>query len=417
MPARKKKTNEAAPAAASAIQDAEASPAPTPAPEPGGGAAAAQAAGPEEASFAPRLIAWAKKSGRHGLPWSTPDPYKVWLSEIMLQQTQVAAAIPYFERFVAALPDLESLAAAPEEQVLALWSGLGYYSRARNVWRSGQMIKSEMGGAFPSTAAEIARLPGVGRSTANAIAAFCFGQSAPIMDGNAQRGFCRLWAIETPVDSGAGKNELWALAERLMPRTQTAAYTQAVMDFGATLCRPKNPDCAACPFRGECAALAKGMVARLPAKGKKKEAKPSRQEQWACLFWDGKALLKKNESDKGVWRGLLTLPSLEAVAAAGGPGPELGGRESVIEHEFSHYSLQAGVWALDWAPESPEEPSALAEALGARWERLDRTDELPLPSPVAWALRALAPGAAEAAKTPVGRKRKGAKPEKEPKKD
>jgi len=352
------------------------------------------ALGPDEKTFAARLVHWQKSKGRHDFPWSTPDPYKVWISEIMLQQTQAATVLPYFQRFMDALPDLKSLMNAPEDDVLALWSGLGYYSRARNIWKSGQLIKNQMGGVFPASAAQITELPGVGRSTANAIAAFCFGEATPVMDGNAQRGFCRLWGISTPVDSSAGKNELWDLAERLMPETDTAAYTQAVMDFGATLCKPKNPDCPLCPFQAECAAKARGVVNQLPAKGKAKKAKPSRQERWLCLFWGDKALLKKNEAESGVWRGLLIFPGFEAARLAGAPEPAAhDGRSMVIEHEFSHYSLQASVDAMDWSPASADEALELAEALEARWEPVENLARLPLPSPVTKALQKLAPRA------------------------
>lgn len=194
--------------------------------------------------FASALGAWQKRHGRRGLPWQgTRDPYRIWLSEVMLQQTQVAAVIPYYERFVARFPDVASLASASEDEVLKLWSGLGYYARGRNLLRAARQIGRQ--GGFPATAAAIAELPGVGRSTAAAIAAFAFGERAAILDGNVKRVLARCFAVETPRD-------LWPLAERLLPQRGIEAYTQGLMDLGATICVARIPRCGACPLADQC---------------------------------------------------------------------------------------------------------------------------------------------------------------------
>src|SRR2546423_3049558 len=195
--------------------------------------------------FAQKLIAWQRRHGRHGLPWQgTRDPYRIWLSEVMLQQTQVAAVIPYYERFLARFADVYSLARASQDDVLRLWSGLGYYARGRNLRKAAIEIATR---GFPRTAHAIAELPGIGRSTAAAIAAFAFGERAAILDGNVKRVLARCFGVEE-------KKPLWALAERLLPARGIKTYTQALMDLGATVCTRRNPGCAACPVAEKCRA-------------------------------------------------------------------------------------------------------------------------------------------------------------------
>jgi A/G-specific adenine glycosylase len=205
--------------------------------------------------FAARLVRWHKRHGRHDLPWqNTSDPYRVWLSEIMLQQTQVATVIPYYARFLARFGTLAELAAAPVAEVMALWSGLGYYARARNLHACAQAVMREHGGRFPRGPEAIAQLPGIGRSTANSIATICFGAQAPILDGNVKRVLCRAFGIEGFPGAGAVEKRLWALAAELMPARHGATYNQAQMDLGATVCTRSKPRCEACPLADICVA-------------------------------------------------------------------------------------------------------------------------------------------------------------------
>ena len=203
------------------------------------------------------MIGWQGRHGRHGLPWQgNPDPYRVWLSEVMLQQTQVATVLAYYPRFLARFPDVRALAAAPLDAVLAAWSGLGYYRRARLLHRCAQVVVAEHGGAFPRHAVQLAALPGIGRSTAAAIAAFCFGERAAILDGNVKRVLARAFGIGDDLGTAAGQRALWARAEALLPARGIGAYTQGLMDLGATVCLARRPRCDACPLAATCAAAA-----------------------------------------------------------------------------------------------------------------------------------------------------------------
>ncbi len=225
-------------------------------------------AAPRAASVAARVVRWHRRAGRRGLPWQgVRDPYRVWLSEVMLQQTQVATALAYYERFVERYPDVAALAAAPLDDVLASWSGLGYYSRARHLHRCAQTIVGEYGGSFPRSSAELARLPGIGRSTAAAIAAFCFDERAAILDGNVKRVLARHLGFEADLANASAQRELWAHAESLLPAAaQMARYTQGLMDLGALVCLPRQPRCEACPLAATCVARRSGRTAELPLK-------------------------------------------------------------------------------------------------------------------------------------------------------
>jgi A/G-specific adenine glycosylase len=216
-----------------------------------------------QAEFFPRLVAWQRSHGRSGLPWQhTQDPYRVWLSEIMLQQTQVASVLQYYPRFLQRFPTVQALAAATPDEVLALWSGLGYYSRARNLHRCAQAVVAEHGGAFPASAEQLQALPGIGRSTAAAIAAFCFGERVSILDGNVKRVLTRLLAFEGDMASATQEKLLWQRAQQLVPpdagAAEMAAYTQGLMDLGASLCARTQPQCLLCPVQPLCAAQAQG---------------------------------------------------------------------------------------------------------------------------------------------------------------
>src|SRR5262245_53755888 len=215
-------------------------------------------------SFAEKLVAWQRRDGRHDLPWQgTRDPYRIWLSEVMLQQTQVAAVIPYYERFLKKYPSVEALAAASEEEVLQLWSGLGYYARGRNLHRAAQKIAFDLKGNFPESAEQIQTLPGIGRSTAAAIAAFAFGERAAILDGNVRRVLSRCYGI-------SDEKKLWEKAEKLTPGKDVERYTQALMDLGATLCTRANPACKRCPLAADCFARRENRVDELPARRQRK---------------------------------------------------------------------------------------------------------------------------------------------------
>ncbi|MFP4905238.1 A/G-specific adenine glycosylase, partial [Paraburkholderia sp. BR14261] len=232
--------------------------------------------------FAPRLIAWQREHGRHDLPWqNTRDPYRIWLSEIMLQQTQVSTVIPYYTRFLERFPTVEALAAAPDDDVMALWAGLGYYSRARNLHRCAQVVADTHGGKFPQTVEALAELPGIGRSTAAAIASFAFGARETILDGNVKRVLARVFGVEGFPGEKRVENAMWTLAETLVPGPEASdadvsAYTQGLMDLGATLCGRGKPDCARCPFAQDCVANTTGRQRELPA-ARPKKAVPTRR--------------------------------------------------------------------------------------------------------------------------------------------
>lgn len=273
--------------------------------------------------FAARLIAWQRRHGRRGLPWQgTRDPYRIWLSEVMLQQTQVAAVLPYYERFLARFPDVHALAAAHQDEVLGLWSGLGYYARGRNLHAAARIISKE---GFPKDSPSIERLPGVGRSTAAAIAAFAFGERAAILDGNVKRVLARHFGVE-------GEARQWALAERLLPQRGIETYTQALMDLGATVCARTAPRCAKCPLTKTCFARKRGMAEQLPAPRAKKKL-PMREATWHVVRHRGEVLLERR-ANAGLWAGLWTFPESKPDFVK---GTSL--RLQAFEHGFTHFRL------------------------------------------------------------------------------
>ncbi len=282
----------------------------------------------EHHSLFQRVVRWQRQHGRQHLPWQgTHDPYRVWLSEVMLQQTQVATVLDYFPRFLARFPDVAALAAAPLDDVLALWSGLGYYSRARNLHRCAQAVAARPDGRFPRTAAELAELPGIGPSTAAAIAAFCFGERVSILDGNVKRVLSRVLAFEGDLASARELRTLWdrvqALVDADASHADMVAWTQGLMDLGAGLCARSRPDCAACPLARDCQAHAQGREAEFPRRTRKLVR---RHESWYLLaLWrpDGAVALVQRPA-RGIWSGLFAPPVfaneadlLAAVAAAG----------------------------------------------------------------------------------------------------
>ncbi len=274
-------------------------------------------------SFATDLIGWQRQHGRRNLPWqNTRDPYRLWLSEVMLQQTQVSAVIPYYERFLARYPTLAALAAASEDEVLRLWSGLGYYARGRNLLRAAREVQAL--GAFPSNAEKLAELPGVGRSTAAAIAVFAYGERAAILDGNVKRVLSRCFGV-------GGAADLWARAEGELPKSGIQAYTQGLMDLGATVCK-RVPDCLTCPVNARCVARKTGRIAELPARRAKK-ALPWRQASWFVVIHQGKILLERRPSP-GIWGGLWCFPERRPA------GCRVKRKLPLIEHGFTHFRLR-----------------------------------------------------------------------------
>jgi len=270
---------------------------------------------PADRHFSDAVIRWQKRHGRHALPWQrTRDAYRIWLSEIMLQQTQVATVIPYYARFLERFPDVAALAAAPTEEVMALWSGLGYYTRARNLHRCAQQVMAEHGGRFPQAVDVLANLPGIGRSTAAAIAAFAYGTRAAILDGNVKRVFCRAFGIEGFPGTASVEKQLWERAIALLPESDIERYTQGLMDLGATLCTRSRPDCKACPLQSRCVAYASGRTAELPER-KPKKAVPEKSTVMLVVEHRGAVLLEQRPPS-GIWGGLLSLPELDRLLPA-----------------------------------------------------------------------------------------------------
>jgi len=333
--------------------------------------------------FALRLIAWQRRHGRHTLPWqgSAPgDAYPVWLSEIMLQQTQVETVIPYYQRFLARFPDLTTLAAAEQDEVLGLWSGLGYYSRARNLHRAARCIATQHGGHFPRQFDAILALPGIGRSTAAAIAAFAYAEPRAILDGNVKRVLARVFGIDGWPGERAVQERLWALAEALLPGSEIRAYTQGLMDLGATVCTRSRPGCASCPFSADCLANIQGRQRELPA-ARPKKTLPAKRTAMLVMLYAGEVLLEKRP-DSGIWGGLWSLPECaehdDPLRAAGRLGyrAELTGELPAFEHVFTHFRLTIQPWRLQ-----VDRLPGLAEP-GRIWLALDELDGAALPAPV-----------------------------------
>lgn len=278
------------------------------------------------------LLHWYDQHGRHDLPWQAPfEPYKVWLSEIMLQQTQVKTVIPYFLRFIEKFPTIKSLANADIDAVTPYWAGLGYYARVRNLHKAAQTIMRDYNGRFPSNVAQIESLSGVGKSTAHAVASIAFGQPTPIMDGNVKRVFARLFMLED-IHSPQIQAQLWDYAERLMPNKRTQAYTQAQMDLGATICTRTKPKCLLCPLSNICQALLHDKVAEYPHK--KKAVLKKQQHTVFYIYCDGRYVILEKRPIKGIWAGLYVLPQ-QCVDGASMQSIVINGK-----HIFTHIELR-----------------------------------------------------------------------------
>lgn len=263
----------------------------------------------DSASFADKLLAWFDVYGRKNLPWQNPiNHYRVWISEIMLQQTQVATVIDYFNRFMEKFPSLEALAKAPLDEVMNAWAGLGYYTRARNLHKTAQIIMSEHGGTFPADLAAVMNLPGIGRSTASAILSIVNQQPLAILDGNVKRVLTRYFEISGWYGDPKVEKQLWAVAQPLVPASRAHHYTQAIMDLGATLCTAKNPDCASCPLQAECGAYAHQTTHVFPTKKPSKKI-PERSAEFAIIIVDRTHILLNKQLQKGVWNELWVPPN------------------------------------------------------------------------------------------------------------
>ncbi|MBB3120218.1 A/G-specific adenine glycosylase [Pseudoduganella violacea] len=345
-------------------------------------------------SFSAALIGWQKEHGRHTLPWqNTRDAYLIWLSEIMLQQTQVSAVLGYYARFLERFPTLRELAAAPVEDVMAQWSGLGYYTRARNLHRCAQQVVAQYDGVFPSDPALLAELPGIGRSTAAAISAFSSGTRAAIMDGNVKRVFARVFGIDTFPGEKKTEQAMWRRAEALLPASGIESYTQGLMDMGATLCTRSSPDCARCPMQQRCVAHLTQRTKELPVR-KPKKAVPEKHATLLLIVDRGEVLLEQRAAS-GIWGGLLSLPELDghtlaedeeqpeidqdALARAMQPFGEMESQERLmtVTHVFTHYKLHIAPLLITLARRE-----ALAGEARYQWLATNRVADAALPAPV-----------------------------------
>ncbi|MCL6269664.1 A/G-specific adenine glycosylase [Sansalvadorimonas sp. 2012CJ34-2] len=331
------------------------------------------------------ILDWYDEHGRKTLPWQhNINPYRVWLSEVMLQQTTVVAVIPYFERFTEKFPTVADLAAAEVDAVLHLWSGLGYYSRARNLHKAAQMVVNDFDGEFPNNLVGLQKLPGVGRSTAGAIASISMEIRAPILDGNVKRVLCRLHAVSGWPGKSSVAKELWDLSERYTPETRLPAWTQAMMDMGATLCTRSKPDCSNCPISNWCEAHMMGKETRFP-ESKPKKVLPERQTCMLMIINQHGEVLLEKRPPAGIWGGLWSFPEIDAAeelveTVESTLGMQLSDAETwdSFRHTFSHYHL-------DIEPVKgfvDTQPSSIADGDQQAWCPMDKVTDLGLPAPV-----------------------------------
>jgi len=336
------------------------------------------------ARFATPLIAWQRTHGRHTLPWQqTTDPYRVWLSEIMLQQTQVATVLGYYVRFLQRFPDVRALAAAAQDDVLALWSGLGYYSRARNMHACAKAVIDRFGGEFPRSSELLKTLPGIGRSTAAAIAAFCFGERVAILGGNVKRVLTRFLAYDADLAVAANERALWAMATDMLPADGIESYTQGIMDLGATLCAARSPQCLLCPVQPDCQGRREGAPERYPVK-RRKLKRSQRENTWLWLAWDDQLWLVQRP-DSGVWAGLWSFPefaSPDALNAASASWPGKATALVSFKHVLTHldWTLHPVVWRLPDRLARREVDAITASWPSGRWVTVEQALGMGVPS-------------------------------------
>lgn len=352
-------------------------------------------------SFSETVISWQKQHGRHTLPWqNTRDAYRVWLSEIMLQQTQVSAVIPYYEKFLLSFPTVHALAHAPVEMVMAHWSGLGYYTRARNLHACAKIIATQYAGQFPADPALLMQLPGIGRSTAAAIVAFSYGTVAAILDGNVKRVFARVFGIDGYPGSKPIEDAMWLRANALLPANQIESYTQGLMDLGATLCTRSSPACQRCPLQTRCIACAQQRTQDLPVR-KPKKIQPEKRAVMPVILFANQVLLERR-ADSGIWGGLLSLPELDGMTESlrhglheDGEGytDDLSQRVAtfstqfgevrdivplpMMRHSFTHFHLSIHAYAVQLA-----KPLLQVAESSYVWLELMHIQQAPLPAPI-----------------------------------
>lgn len=337
--------------------------------------------------FTKQLLAWFDRAGRKHLPWQqNKTPYRVWVSEIMLQQTQVATVIPYYERFMQRFPNLAALADGSVDEVLHLWAGLGYYSRARNLHRAAVMVRDVFSGQFPDSYENLIRLPGIGQSTAGAILSIAYQQPVAILDGNVKRVLARFHAVRDPINQKSTEDFLWELANEYTPAKRNADYTQAIMDLGATICTRRKPLCGECPVRNDCLALKQDLVAELPQKTAARKI-PVRTATFLIIQHGSRILLQKRPP-VGIWGGLFSLPEIDAapdansiqrlcrqlVSTSAKPYQSL----PAFRHTFSHYHLDIHPVLVSLK----KLPVKLIEADIQVWYNVNQPEALGLPKPV-----------------------------------
>ena len=341
-------------------------------------------------NLAPRLLEWHASAGRHDLPWQRDrNSYRVWVSEVMLQQTQVSTVIPYFERFMQRFPDVLSLADAPDDEVLHLWTGLGYYARARNLLRAARAVRDSHDGEFPRTIDAVVELPGIGRSTAGAILALSDDQRHPILDGNVKRVLARYYAIDGAPDEAATVAKLWDMADANTPANGVATYTQAIMDLGATVCTRGRPRCAECPLGNDCLAHRSGRETALPAPKRRRADRRQKHAVMVVAKREDKVLLVQRPPS-GIWGGLWCLPEFDdPESAAAFVADELGVLDAPsslppIQHSFSHFDLVITpiVAQCRDADFGRSRASSRVREGGALWYDLTRPARVGLPAPI-----------------------------------
>ena len=347
--------------------------------------------------FAPALLRWFDSDGRTDLPWQrNPTPYRVWVSEIMLQQTQVGTAAGYFERFIARFPDVQNLASARLDEVLHVWSGLGYYARARNLHRAAQAVMKAHGGELPRTLEEVMKLPGIGRSTAGAILALSRGERHAILDGNVKRVLARYFGIEGDPSGATVDKRLWKLAEACTPHERSAAYTQGIMDLGATVCSRSKPACLLCPVVADCVARDRNLQDRLPSP--RRRAKRPEREAWLVVAMRGEhKVLLERRPPVGIWGGLWGLPEFptrshaqqwcrEHLSGASKPRDA-----EPVRHAFSHFDYKMHPLAVRCLGKAAE----LRDDDRYRWYDVENPAQVGLPKPIATLVAGAARSAAE----------------------
>ena len=338
----------------------------------------------DAASFARAVLAWFRRYGRHDLPWQKQNAYRVWLSEIMLQQTQVNTVIPYYQGFLKRFPSLRSLADASIDDVLQHWQGLGYYARARNLHKAAQVIRDQHKGRFPRDFDAVTALPGIGRSTAGAILSFAYDQSWPILDGNVKRVLARCFRVPGWYGQSETMKQLWYLAESVTPNEDTADFNQGMMDIGALLCLKTAPKCDICPLKSMCSSYRHHSQAEYPQK-KPKRSKPQRQTLMLLHRCDEQILLWRRPPS-GIWGGLWSLPEVDHEGAielwqrsfldiAASPGRI---QQNVIRHQFTHYNLDISLAIV----ELDELPAHISDDDNYAWVELEKLADYGLPTPV-----------------------------------